>query len=258
VLANRLWHYHFGVGLVDTPSDFGKLGGTPTHPELLDWLARRLQQHHWRLKPLHREIMLSQTYQQSAAWRAEAGAVDADSRLLWRFPPRRLSAEEIRDTMLNAAGVLDYRMGGPGFALYRYLQDNVATYVPLDTPGANTYRRAVYHHNARASRIDLITDFDGPDCAFTTPRRTVTTSPLQALTLFNHQFTLDVADYLARRVTRETGSDRARQIQRLFWLANHRAPGDREMEIARHLVQTHGLIALCRAMLNANEMMFLD
>ncbi|HEX8312286.1 MAG TPA: DUF1549 domain-containing protein, partial [Chthoniobacteraceae bacterium] len=117
VLANRVWHYHFGTGIQDTPSDFGYMGGWPTHPELLDHLAARLKHHGWRIKPLHREIMLSQTYRQSAEWRKEAAEVDFAARLLWRFPPRRLSAEELRDTMLAASGRLDLKMGGPGFRL---------------------------------------------------------------------------------------------------------------------------------------------
>ncbi|MCE9603470.1 MAG: DUF1549 domain-containing protein [Planctomycetia bacterium] len=141
VLANRVWHYHFGVGIVDTPSDFGFMGSKPTHPELLDFLARRLLADGWRIKPLHRLIVTSQTYRQSSASRAEAARVDGDSRLLWRFPPRRLSAEELRDTMLQVAGKLDLRMGGRGFRLYEYQQDNVATYVPLDEVGPETYRR---------------------------------------------------------------------------------------------------------------------
>lgn len=257
VLANRVWQNHFGAGIVDTPSDFGKLGGLPTHPELLDWLARRLKQHGWRLKSLHREIMLSQTYMQSSAWREDAARIDADSRLLWRYPPRRLAAEEIRDTMLSVAGVLDMRMGGPGFKLYRYLQDNVATYVPLDSLGPGTYRRSVYHHNARASRLDLLTDFDAPDCAYASPRRGVTTSPLQALTLLNHSFTLDMAQALARRIECE-GKDNTSRIKRGFILAYGRSPRESEMRASLQLVQEFGLTALTRALLNANEMIYLE
>ena len=133
VLVNRLWQYHFGTGIVATPSDFGYMGERPTHPELLDWLAKRLVADGWRLKPLHKLIVMSQTYRQSSAYREDAAKVDADSRLLWRFPPRRLSAEEIRDTMLFVAGKLDEHMGGPGFRLYQYSRDNVATYTPLET-----------------------------------------------------------------------------------------------------------------------------
>ena len=178
VLANRLWHYHFGTGIVDTPSDFGFMGGRPTHPELLDWLARQLVDGGWRLKPLHRLIVTSQTYRQASTYRESAARVDGASRLLWRFPPRRLTAEEVRDTMLEMAGVLDRSMGGPGFKLYRYLEDNVATYVPLDHPGPDTYRRAVYHHSARASYLDVLSDFDCPDNAFGAPRRAATVTPL--------------------------------------------------------------------------------
>jgi hypothetical protein len=257
VLANRVWQYHFGVGIVDTPSDFGKLGGLPTHPELVDWLAGRLHAEGWHLKALHREILLSQTYQQSAAWRESCGKIDAASRFLWRFPPRRLAAEEIRDSMLASAGLLDTRMGGPGFRLYRYLQDNVATYVPLDAPGPETYRRAVYHHNARACRLDLITDFDGPDCAFAAPRRDTTTSPLQALTLLNHQFTLDMAQALAKRLESEQ-SDLSAQVRRSFVLINGRLPSESLVAVSMLFVRERGLPAFCRALLNGNEMIYLD
>ncbi|MBM4074811.1 MAG: DUF1549 domain-containing protein, partial [Planctomycetes bacterium] len=139
VLVNRIWKYHFGTGIVDTPSDFGMMGGRPTHPELLDYLATRLTEFEWHLKPLHKLIMTSQAYQQSSSWRTDAGQIDGDSRMLWRFPPRRLDAEEIRDSMLSVSGQLQLSMGGPGFKLYEYQQDNVATYVPLDRVGPETY-----------------------------------------------------------------------------------------------------------------------
>src|SRR5262249_11966056 len=157
-------------------------------PELLDWLARQVHANGWRIKPLHRLIVTSQTYQQAATFRSDAARVDADSRFLWRFPPRRLLAEEVRDTMLCLAGQLHRRIGGPGFGLYRDLEASVATYAPLDDPGPETYRRAVYHQNARASLVDVLTDFDCPDSAFAAPRRAATTTPLQALTLMNHRF----------------------------------------------------------------------
>ncbi len=267
VLANRIWHYHFGTGLVDTPSDFGYMGGKPTHPELLDWLARQIQASGWRLKPLHRQIMLSQTYRQASDQNVSSAQVDANSRYLWRFPPRRLTAEEIRDSMLFITDKLSGEMGGPGFRLFRYMQDNVATYVPLDAFGPETYRRSVYHQNARATRIDLMTDFDGPDCAFAAPRRDSTTTPLQALTMLNHQFTLDMARALAERVEREVrgvGATDARlpqqdsgpYIVRAFQLAFARSPSDAELAASTPLVQSHGLPALCRAMLNSNELVY--
>jgi hypothetical protein len=254
VLANRVWHYHFGTGIVATPSDFGYMGGEPSHPELLDFLARYLLRHDWRLKPLHRLIMTSQAYRQSSRYRAEAARVDGDARKLWRFPPRRLSAEEIRDTMLQVAGVLDDRMGGPGFRLYHFMQDNVCTYVPLDEHGPETYRRAIYHQNARASVVDLMTDFDQPDCAFSTPRRAETTTPLQALTMLNHDFTVDMAEAMAKRIRREVGEDPKAQIERAFRLLYGRAPSRPEVDQCREIAERHGLESLARVLLNTSEM----
>jgi hypothetical protein len=258
VLANRIWHYHFGTGLVDTPSDFGYLGGKPTHPELLDWLARRLQSHGWRLKALHREILLSQTYQQSSRYREAAARADGGARLLWRLPPRRLDAEEIRDTLLAVSGKLDLRMGGPGFRLYRYLEDNVATFVPLDQHGPETYRRAVYHQNARSSLIDGLTDFDLPDNASASPNRIHTTSPLQALTMLNHSFTLVMADALAERMKREAPQNEGARARRAFALAFQRQPTAEEERAALALIAGHGWRAFARALLNANELLYVD
>ena len=264
VLANRVWHYHFGAGIVDTPSDFGYMGGRPSHPELLDWLASQLHRHDWRLKALHKQIMLSQTYRQSADYRSGAAEKDGDSRLLWRFPPRRLTAEEVRDGVLHVSGQLNTTMGGPGFRLYEYLQDNVATYVPLDEHPPHTWRRAVYHQNARATRVDLMSDFDCPDNSFAAPRRTETTTPLQALAMLNHSFCLTMAEQFARRLEEESAAvaggveKRTHQIERAFWLAYSRAPDEDELAAASELVEQHGLRALCRAVLNSNELIYLQ
>jgi mono/diheme cytochrome c family protein len=253
VLANRLWQWHFGAGIVDTPSDFGFLGSKPTHPELLDYLASRIVANGWKLKPLHREILLSQTFLQSAAYREDAAKEDKDARLLWRFPPRRLSAEELRDTILTVGGKLQLEpMGGPGFRLYRYLANNVSTYVPLDTHGPESYRRAVYHQNARASVVDVLNDFDLPDIAFAAPKRANTTTPLQALTLLNHSFTLDMAEALAARI--QTG-DAVTQAYRFTF---QREPSAKERAAATQLIATHGTEAFCRALLNANELIYLE
>lgn len=255
VLANRVWHYHFGTGIVDTPNDFGYMGGRPTHPGLLDFLAVNLKTNGWKLKDLHRMIMLSETYRQSSAFRGVAGQKDGDSRLLWRFPPRRLSAEEIRDTILSIAGVLDSRMGGPGFRLYHFMQDNVSTYEPLDEHGPTTYRRAVYHQNARASVVDLMTEFDQPDCAFSTPKRSQTTTPLQALTLLNHDFTIDMAEAFSKRIGEGTPVEQARKA---FQLAHQRDPGPEELESLSNAIKSYGLRAVCRAIINSNELIYLD
>ena len=259
VLANRIWHYHFGTGIVDTPSDFGYMGGRPTHPKLLDYLALKLREFGWRLKPMHRLIMLSKTYRQSSTHRPVAARVDSDSRLLWRFPPRRLSAEEIRDSILDIAGKLPpVDAGGPGFRLYDYLQDNVSTYVPRDEHGPETYRRAVYHQNARASVVDLMTDFDQPDCAFTAPKRAQTTTPLQALTMLNHRFTIDMAEALSNRVQREAGDDVQEQLRRLYQLGYGRHPSDEELQAGKSFVDKHELEAFCRALLNTAELIYVQ
>jgi hypothetical protein len=202
---------------------------------------------------------MSQIYCQSSNYRKDAFRVDADDRLLWRFPPRRLAAEEIRDTMLLVAGVLDERMGGPGFRLYEYSRDNVATYTPRDSVGPETYRRSVYHQNARASRVDVLTDFDAPDCAYSVSRRVPTTTPLQALALMNHSFTIDMAESFAARLSREAGVENVpAQIERAFHLAYARSADAAETAAATTLIQNHGLRAFCRAILNSNELIYVD
>lgn len=256
VLANRVWHYHFGTGIVSTPSDFGFMGSAPTHPELLDWLAQQLIEGGWKLKPLHREIMLSQTYRQRSQHNARAAGIDNDARYLWRFPPRRLSAEEIRDSLLFVSGSLSVEMGGAGFRLYKYLQDNVATYVPLDEHGPETFRRAVYHQTARASRTDFMTDFDQPDCAFSTARRVSTTTPLQALCSLNHSFAIDISQRFASRLENEAGTGIARQVKLAFALCFARDPTTEELEECSALVETHSLRALCRVLLNSSELVY--
>ena len=256
VLANRIWHYHFGTGVVGTPNDFGFNGARPTHSELLDWLAGRVQMLGWRWKPFHKEIMMSMTYRQSSRHVAEFAEIDSDTRYLWRFPPRRLEAETIRDSILAVSGKLDLRMGGPGFRLYRYTVDNVATYYPQEEFGELTFRRAVYHQNVRAVKPGLLGPFDCPDSALSTPRREVTTSPLQALTLLNGRFSLQQAVFLAERLAAEAGQRPGAQVDRAFGLAFGRVPEAGEREAAIGLVERHGLAVFCRALINSNEFIY--
>ncbi len=259
VIANRIWLHHFGTGIVATPNDFGYMGVPPMHPELLDWLAKYLMDNGWHLKRLHRLIVMSQAYRQSSDYHADAAKLDADSRWLWRFPPHRLTAEEIRDSMLYVSGKLDERMGGPGFRLYQYARDNVASYTPLEIFGPETYRRSVYHQNARAARIDLLSDFDAPDCAFSASGRVPTTTPSQALALMNHSFTLTMAESLAARLKREAAaSNPAAQVRLAFELLYGRPPNDHESAAAVDLVHRFDLRAFCRAMLNSNEFIYVN
>ncbi|MEZ5356431.1 MAG: DUF1553 domain-containing protein [Bryobacteraceae bacterium] len=252
VLANRVWHYHFGRGIAGTPSDFGYNGERPTHPELLDYLAARLIHYGWRLKPLHREIMLSAAYRQSADHNAKAAAIDSESRLLWRFAPRRLDAEALRDSILAVSGKLDRTMGGPGFRLYRYTVDNVATYYPLEHPGTDTYRRSVYHQWARSVKDDMLSVHDCPDSALPEPRRTQTTTALQALSLLNAPFLIDQSRFFAQRLIAEAKSPAAR-VDQAWSIAYGRPPQPEERSEALAFLEQNSLELLCRVIFNSNE-----
>jgi hypothetical protein len=256
VIANRVWHYHFGRGIVPTPSNLGFSGAKPTHPQLLDYLARRLQQLGWRLKAFHKEILLSRTYRQSSRFDEANARIDADAALLWRFPPRRLEAEAIRDSILEVSGKLDRQMGGPGFRLYRYSVDNVAIYYPMETFGEETYRRAVYHTNPRSVKVELLGQYDCPDNSLPVPRRDSTISPLQALNLLNNSFTMDQARFFGERLVREVGSNAGMQLRRAYSLAFGRSPEPEEERVGLEIIEKHGLYVFCRALLNANEFIY--
>lgn len=149
-------------------------------------------------------------------------------------------------------------MGGEGFRLYQYMRDNVSTYEPLNEHGPETYRRAVYHQNARASVVDLMTDFDQADCTLSIPRRSQTTTPLQALTMMNHQFTLEMAESMAEGIERQVGSQTEDLVLHVFRLAYQRDPVDEEINVSMKVIEEHGLRALCRAVLNSSELIYLD
>jgi hypothetical protein len=257
VMVNRLWHYHFGTGLVDTPSDFGLNGGRPSHPELLDWLASEFIQHGWRMKPLHRLILTSATYRQASRPTLEdlnqAARVDASNRFLWHFPSRRLEAEPLRDAILAISGKLDLRMGGPGFDLFEPNTNYVKVYATKTKFGPGDFRRMVYQNKPRAELDNLFGAFDCPDAGQIQPKRNVSTTPLQALNLLNSAFVLEQSEAFAQRVEREAGEDRTAQIQRAYALAFTRIPLREELAAAEPFVANHGLSALCRVFYNANE-----
>ena len=258
VMVNRLWHYHFGRGIVATPSDFGAGGSEPTYPALLDWMAGELIRHEWRLKPIHRLILNSHTWRQASDARPEGVNRDRDAVYLWRYPPRRLEAEAIRDAILRITGSLNTAMGGPGFRLYRYSLDNVATYYPLDEYDPSTFRRSVYHQHVRAAQVDLLTDFDCPDPALPAPSRTATISPQQAMSLQNHPFVIQQAKALAERLAeRHPGGSVADQVTTAYRLCFAREPEADELSAAVALVRSHGLPLFCRALINANEFIYL-
>jgi Protein of unknown function (DUF1553) len=234
VLVNRLWHHHFGSGIVNTPSDFGLNGGKPSHPELIDWLASefgepspvrgRLTTPAWSMKHIHRLILTSATYRQASASNPQAAAVDRDARLLWRYPPRRLEAEPLRDSYLFVSGKLDLTMGGPGFDLFEPNTNYVKVYNPKKDLGPAEWRRMIYQSRWRMQLDDVFGAFDCPDAGQIAPKRTTSTTALQALNLLNSRFMLQQAKFFAERLEREAGKDVDRQVRRGFRLAFQRDP----------------------------------
>ncbi|HBI41902.1 MAG TPA: hypothetical protein DDY78_03470 [Planctomycetales bacterium] len=257
VMVNRLWHWHFGQGIVRTPSDFGFNGDRPSHPELLDWLAAEFQSNGWKLKPLHRLIVLSSAYRQSTRFNAKAAALDADDRLLWRRTPRRLEAEAIRDAVLQTSGALNPRRGGPGYNLWEY-SGYVIVFNPKKTLGAEEFRRMVYQFKPRLQQDQTFGVFDCPDATQTTPRRTTSTTPLQALNLLNDPFMLDQGERFAARLRKEAGEAAPDQVRRAFRLAFGRDPSPDEATAAERLIRADGLAIFCRALFNTNEFVFVD
>jgi hypothetical protein len=257
VIVNRIWQHQFGVGLVNTPNDFGRNGSKPTHPELLDWLASDLIEHGWSLKHLQRRILSSVTWQQSGLPRKEALAVDAGSRLLWRFPPRRIEAEGIRDSILAVSGNLDRARGGPSFYLHVVDRENVYHYHPKEAFGPADTRRMVYAFKVRMEQDGIFGAFDCPDGSLVVPKRSVSTTPLQALNLFNSRFILDQSRTFADRLRHEAGEQPESQVRAAWQLAFNRTPQRAEAEEAMAFVRSEGLPAFCRGVLNANEFLFI-
>jgi hypothetical protein len=257
VMVNRVWHWHFGQGIVRTPSDFGFNGDQPSHPELLDWLAAEYQANGWKLKPLHKLIVLSAAYRQGTRFDETAAAADTGDRLLWRRSPRRLEAEEVRDAMLQTSGALNPRRGGPGYHLWEY-SGYVIVFTPKKELGPEEFRRMVYQFKPRLQQDPTFGVFDCPDATAAAPRRTASTTPLQALNLLNDPFVLDQSERFAARLQKDAGDAPAEQVRRAFRLAFGRDPSADEAGAAEKLVKARGLAQLCRALFNANEFVFVD
>ncbi len=257
VMVNRIWHYHFGRGLMPQPSDFGFNGGHPSHPALLDWLATEFVAGGWRMKSIHRLILLSSTYRQASRIRPEAAAIDGADTLLWRFRTRRLPAETIRDSILAVSGELDLTMGGPGFDLFEPNNNYAKVYIPKQAFGPADWRRMVYQSKPRMQFDSTFGAFDCPDSAQPIGKRNTSTTALQALNLLNGPFVIQQADFFAKRLVREAPAGVKDQIERAFWLAFGRAPDAIEQRAAAALVAAEGLPTFCRAILNANELVYL-
>jgi hypothetical protein len=259
VIVNRLWSGHFGAGLVATPNDLGFGGGRPSHPVLLDWLASELIRGGWRLKRIHRLILLSATYRQASRPSATALKTDAENRLLWRQNPRRLEAEALRDAVLAVSGQLDLAIGGPGFRDWTVKsQGNNELYTVFEAVGPEFNRRTLYRMVVRAGTSPFLDVLDCPDPSVSTPRRTATTTPLQALSLLNNPFMERAAAEWAKRLQREAPGDRAAQVGRAYALAFGREAGSSEVRFGEGFAARHGLAQLCLVLLNTNEFAYVD
>jgi hypothetical protein len=256
VMANRIWQGHFGVGLVDTTNDFGRNGTNPTHPELLDWLASEFMRSGWAIKHMHRLIVLSSTYRQSAQLDPVAAARDADVRLLWRYPSRRLDGETIRDSMLAASNQLNLTMGGPGFDLFD-LRGGLTGFQPVESFKNEGLRRMIYAHKVRRERDAVFGAFDCPDAGQSAGRRRESTTPIQALNLFNSRFTMEQAEAFSARAKSEAGDDVEKQLRRAYQIAFNRDPSSDEIADAEQVVREFGLATLCRVLFNSNEFLVL-
>ncbi|MFT5130421.1 MAG: hypothetical protein ACI8W8_004052, partial [Rhodothermales bacterium] len=256
VIVNRVWHYHFGAGIVSTPNDFGFSGSQPTHPQLLDWLAADLQANDWSLKHLHRVIVGSATYRQSSAVNAEAAAIDASNRFLWRKSPARLEGEALRDSMLWIAGKLDAAVGGKGYRDMReYKFKGSHFYDPIPQTESEQFRRTIYRFSPRGAKRTMLDTFDCPDPSALTPNRAETTTPLQSLALMNNAFVLRMANALAERLQAHDSAVEA-QVRQLFRLAYGREAESKDLHRAAPFIEKHGLPAYCRVVFNSNELLY--
>ncbi|MEE2639518.1 MAG: PSD1 and planctomycete cytochrome C domain-containing protein [Planctomycetota bacterium] len=251
VIVNRLWQHHFGRGLVDTPNDFGRLGSPPTHPQLLDWLALELIKEDWKLKPLHRLILNSATWQQASSdqWMAK----DSENQWLWHYRPRRLSAEAIRDNLLAVSGSLDTKMYGPSIPV----GTNRTKYVEK----SKDWRRSIYLMNSRFQLHPILKTFDGASNFRSQGKRGTSTTPTSALYGLNSKFVWDQARLLAKRV--ESSSDPAERIESLYQLAFARRPSDEETLAGLKFIEStpgqggiSGWVLYCHALLNVNEFIY--
>jgi hypothetical protein len=279
VIVNRIWQGHFGDGLVRTVNDFGRRSDTPSHPELLEWLASELVRNGWKLKTIHRAILLSETYRQGTAYSARGAAIDPENRLLWRRRPLRIESEIFRDSLLSAAGTLNPKMFGPSFRPPIPPEAIQARNVKDPYPGdiqesPETLRRTVYLFHKRVVQYPLMQAFDGPDAAASCGKRNVTTVAPQALAVLNEPFIRRRAEEFARRLESEAGADPSARVQRAYLLALGRPPTKKELDAsalfitrrtaaraAREKGEDAGRLALtdfAQVVFGLNEFMYVD
>ena len=260
VIVNRVWHYHFGRGLSDTPNDFGRMGSQPTHPELLDWLAVDFRDNGQSLKKLHRLIVTSATYRQSSLGNPANEKIDTSNAFLWRMNRRKLEAEAVHDSVLAVAGKLDLTMGGPGFqdfVIDKPQHSPHYEYDQYDVEDPKAHRRSVYRFIVRSQPQPFLTVLDCADPSMSVASRNETVNALQALAMRNNRLTVAMAKHFAARVAKEATTPPA-QIDLAFRLALGRPPSSNEAEAMSGYVREHGLTNLCRLIFNLNEFNFVD
>jgi hypothetical protein len=253
VMANRIWQYHFGTSFVDTPSDFGWNGGQPSHPDLLDWLASEFVECGFSMKHMHRLIMNSATYRQSSAFDREAARVDADNRLVWRFGPRRLEAETVRDAMLAVSGEWNPQIGGPSFRPFTTTALLTQFYHLVDDGRPDFNRRTIYRINVNTAKDPFLDSLDCPSPSVTAPKRRSTTTTLQALALMNDSFVVRQADRFATRLRTLAGDDVPGQVRMAVRLAFGRDADSGEVASLVQFVSRNNLESLCWSLLNTSE-----
>ena len=262
VMANRIWQHIFGAGLVVTGGDFGRAGAPPSHPELLDWIATefsnpsRPEGTPWSMKELIRIFVTSDAFQRSNQPSDIGLEKDATSSLLWRFPPRRVEAEVIRDGILLASGKLNRKMGGRSYRIHN-IKKTYAQWEVLNNFGPETWRRMIYQERMRRVDDQIFTAFDFPDCGQVRAKRPVSTTPLQALNLMNSDFVVDQAKHLATRAMNESNANLKASVIRVFELIFSRKPMKEELNASLQIAKDRGLEIVCRALINSNEYAFL-
>jgi hypothetical protein len=258
-IVNRVWHYHFGKGLVDSPNDFGRMGAQPTHPELLDWLAVEFRDGGSSLKGLHRLILLSSVYRQSSDSNAEFEKIDASNQYLWRMNRGRLDAESVRDSILAVTGSLDLAMGGPSVEQFHFKDDHspVYDYARFDVESPESLRRSVYRFIVRSVPDPFMESLDCPDASLLTPKRNVTLTAIQALALLNDPLVISQSRRFAQ-VLREHSAETGEQIRLAYLRALGRTPRPDEIELLSGYAGEHGLENLCRLIFNSNEFLFVE
>ncbi len=265
VMVNRLWQHHFGEGIVRTASDFGKNGDRPSHPELLDWLAVHFVESGWDIKAIHKLMLLSSTYRQAAENPLyKENSKDPDNRLLSRFSRRRLEAEAIRDSILFVSGRLNPQMGGP--SVFPPLPDDLADFARYGRTGGlmwepnereeDARRRSVYIFQRRSLPLPMMAAFDATAFSESCERRSVTTTPLQALSMMNGSLLNEEAEYLARRVEKQAGGDVAAQVRVAFEITLNRPPA--AQELAQFSKPGISLASICRILLQSNEFIYVE